>query len=122
MKKHIAISLLFLFSLVALKEVTFYSLFKLNQQVIEDVFCINKEKPEMKCQGKCHLNTMLSEAQENNDENVPAFNFQSDYQYIPVSSVSLFSPAVVSFAVCCSPEEILSSYRNSIFHPPQLAA
>ena len=33
-----------------------------NQTEITELFCVNKEKPQLRCEGKCHLNTVLSDA------------------------------------------------------------
>ena len=35
--------------------------FYLNQSEISELFCVNKEKPQLNCNGKCHLNTVLTE-------------------------------------------------------------
>ena len=37
--------------------------FKLNQQVIEQKFCINKNKPALQCHGSCHLKKQLEETE-----------------------------------------------------------
>ena len=40
--------------------------FKLNQKAITEQFCINKNKPELHCNGKCYLSKELQET-ENTD-------------------------------------------------------
>jgi hypothetical protein len=122
MKQKIAILLLFLFSLVALKEITFYSLFKLNQATIEKIFCINKEEPTMQCKGKCHLNAMLNQAQENNESETPTIIFNQEYQYIEAKSILEIIIEQHIIKVICINTVLLSSHRSSIFHPPQFAA
>ncbi|MEZ5008756.1 MAG: hypothetical protein R2753_11455 [Chitinophagales bacterium] len=42
--------------------------FNINQPYIAKVLCINKDKPELKCNGKCHLNTNLSENHQDKEE------------------------------------------------------
>lgn len=37
--------------------------FKLNQEVIEQKFCINKSKPALQCHGSCHLKKQLEETE-----------------------------------------------------------
>lgn len=37
--------------------------FKLNQEVIEQKFCINKNKPALQCHGSCHLKKQLEETE-----------------------------------------------------------
>lgn len=46
-----------------------------NQEEVIALFCINKEKPELKCNGKCHLADQLLEnkpSTDNNDGIIPA--------------------------------------------------
>lgn len=48
-----------LFLLVAFQQALIIVNFKLNQKEIEKEFCINKDKPERQCHGKCHLKKEL---------------------------------------------------------------
>ncbi len=41
--------------------------FKLNQENIEQEFCVNKAKPELQCHGKCHLKKELEKSDNNSD-------------------------------------------------------
>ena len=38
--------------------------FKINQKQIIELFCINKAKPELKCDGKCYLKNTLTNTEE----------------------------------------------------------
>ena len=38
-----------------MQQLSVYVNFKINQDFISKVLCINKEKPELKCHGSCHL-------------------------------------------------------------------
>ena len=38
-----------------MQQLSVYVDFKINQDFISKVLCINKEKPELKCHGSCHL-------------------------------------------------------------------
>lgn len=42
--------------------------FYINQVDIAELFCINKEKPQLKCDGKCHLSSELSKTETQNDQ------------------------------------------------------
>lgn len=68
MKNAIAISLLIIFSLASIKEATMYAFFKINQSAIVELFCINKEEPELKCEGKCHLSAQIAKANDSEKE------------------------------------------------------
>ena len=39
-----------------------YAHFELNKSNIIELFCINKDKPRLKCDGKCHLKTTLQKS------------------------------------------------------------
>lgn len=45
--------------------------FYINQDIIAKTLCINKEKPELLCSGKCVLNTSLQKAEKNENEQSP---------------------------------------------------
>lgn len=122
MKRKIAILLLFIFSLVALKEITFYSLFKLNQSTIEKIFCVNKEEPTLQCNGKCHLNAMLNQAQENNESETPTLVFNQEYQYIETkSNLEIFVEQRIINTITTH-TILIASHSTNIFHPPQFVA
>lgn len=59
---HIACSLLILLNGMSYSIIQAH--FFIQQDQIAAIFCINQDKPEMKCDGKCELSKRLSEAQE----------------------------------------------------------
>lgn len=64
----IIVALLFVYT-INFKSFVTISYF-VNQAEIIELFCINKEKPIIKCDGKCHLATQLAEV-ENDTEDSP---------------------------------------------------
>ncbi|WP_179348689.1 hypothetical protein [Winogradskyella pacifica] len=44
--------------------------FKLNQKAIIEQFCINKSKPELQCNGTCHLTKELQETEDTPSEKI----------------------------------------------------
>jgi len=44
--------------------------FKLNQKAITEQFCINKNKPELHCNGKCYLSKELQETENTDPEKI----------------------------------------------------
>jgi len=64
----IIVALLFVYT-INFKSFVTLSYF-VNQSEIIELFCINKEKPQLKCDGKCHLATQLAEV-EKDTENTP---------------------------------------------------
>lgn len=43
--------------------------YQLNIDYIIETYCVNKEKPELQCNGKCHLAQQLQVVSTNDDEN-----------------------------------------------------
>ena len=64
----IIVALLFVFTINFKSFVT--ASYFINQAEIIELFCINKEKPQLNCEGKCHLATQLTEV-ESDKENTP---------------------------------------------------
>lgn len=60
MSKLVAILCIFTISSQALYQGLIYGYYVLNKTYIKDNFCENKAKPELACDGKCHLKKMLS--------------------------------------------------------------
>ena len=44
---------------IGFSQLTVYGYFLVNQAEITELFCINKEKPRLKCNGKCHLKSTM---------------------------------------------------------------
>lgn len=57
----------------------------LNQDYIAEFLCINKEKPELQCQGKCHLMKQL----EKQDENNPLKSLRISLENYPIGFVDI---------------------------------
>lgn len=61
--------------------------FKLNQQVIEQEFCINKDKPELQCHGNCHLKKELKQTDNTDWDSIIIFKnidyiLNSEYEFL----------------------------------------
>lgn len=61
MKRFISYILIFIFCFQFFEASFIYVHFKLNQEYIAKVLCINKDLPEMKCNGCCQLKKELSQ-------------------------------------------------------------
>ncbi len=93
--------------------------FALNQKEIAEEFCENKDKPEMNCDGKCHLSKMLAE-QSTEEEEKPVSRIQLEY---PVGKVELFNIThptkyITSTSFPKITEAELPAFLISIEHPP----
>lgn len=60
--------------------------YALNKDSITELFCINKERPELKCDGKCHLGNQLNETKESSESpTIPEVRTFSEFVSAPVS-------------------------------------
>ena len=79
MKRTISIVLTILFCFSLVRPVLPYIEYTFNHDYIAKVLCINKEQPELKCDGKCYLKAQLSKVNEDNrtkEERVPKIEFE----------------------------------------------
>lgn len=65
MKAAISAIWLTLSLLIGFQQALIFMHFKLNREVIEREFCVNKNRPELRCHGTCFLKKLLEKANEN---------------------------------------------------------
>lgn len=97
-----------------------YVYFKLNQKYIEETYCINKDKPELACHGKCHLTKVLKENSSNNKSEKPSFYseiklFKTDFSTFTNKT---FFPIISKTELTEQPSLYKSTYFFEILHPP----
>ena len=97
-----------------------YAGFKLNQAYIVSVLCENRDKPVMKCEGKCYLNKKIKQAEEkenNQNKNSQMSHFQEAFLAervifsFPLKLLGEFNSAVTDYQ--------LLSRSSAIFRPPK---
>ena len=96
--KGIAIFLLAMYSVVLLKPIIPVLDYAVNYEYIKEVLCINKDVPEMQCDGKCYLRTQLAEVEEEQESPAapnPTTEFETDYWM----SASKALPVVSAFSL-----------------------
>jgi hypothetical protein len=98
--------------------------YELNKKYIAEVLCENKDKPEMHCNGKCHLKKQLKKANsapEQQEQPQAPPPFKSD----PVITILLLPDKHSFYGQKCTkviiPYIIHYSFEfaSSIFHPPK---
>ncbi|MBS1761891.1 MAG: hypothetical protein JSR00_03380 [Bacteroidetes bacterium] len=123
MKKAFALILILIFSVQAFYSSALTIWFFANRAKITKEHCINKNRPEKKCNGKCYLSKKIQEA-ENHDkkESSPVTQIiEISYCIIPAINNLNFTPEIIFL-------EPVSNYNNpykflfseNIFHPPLL--
>lgn len=97
--------------------------FKINQAYIASVLCENKDKPEMKCNGKCHLNKQLKANEQQQQQLPPQVKLkeqllflQDAFQFKHMNCDVRLQSGPLPEAKC-----LLQGYLRGVFQPPETA-
>jgi len=121
--KHrlIAIFLIALFLFQSMDRFGLIAYYEINKSYITQMFCINKSRPELQCEGKCFLMQKLKE-KEQSEEQIPAHVVGTkEIQLLPIQAILLISEDLPIFYSQPSYQETLDKMMlvYDIFHPPQ---
>jgi len=98
--------------------------FKMNQDYIAKVLCINKNKPQLHCDGKCILMLKIRANEENQQKKMPqVLKIQNEISYC----LQILNPHQVINLVAEMNQNLIDGHQNlyktsfekSIFRPPQ---
>lgn len=101
-------------SMIKLGILTYYSI---NSNVIESLYCVNKDKPEMCCKGKCYVSKQLDDSESLpkdvvlNENEIPLFVLPANLKLQPIQSQNLDFISVDHLF-------IHSGYTGDVLHPP----
>ena len=120
MKSVLLVGLAFVVFFTSMARTVVVADFLLNEEYIAKVLCVNKDKPAMKCNGKCHLAKQLQKQDntENSNKNIPVREVKEitgivsqNVNWLP----ELHQTIVLNFAVQTVQ---VSKFHASISHPP----
>lgn len=121
-KTYIPLLFIFLFLFPEVQKMWIITDFEINREYIARVLCINRDKPEMGCNGKCHLKEQLQKTENPREEKSPtAVNDNRDQIYYPSFVSILKEPnhqnktAIPGYISNLNP----SIFIYSIFRPPK---
>ena len=122
-----SIFLLMLFCVKAMVVPIVYLDYELRKDYIKSVLCVNKNRPEMHCDGKCYLAKRIAAAQKQ-EESQAEKEFVSKLVEID-STNSIFNQTSIKFELFSYIIETFDNYfylqnpiasiTTYIFHPPQ---
>ena len=121
MKKIIVLSLLFLFVLQCGMRTLIIVSFYFQRAAITAQFCINKNKPQLCCKGKCYLQKKIS-AHEKNEEQFPEI-FKNEALSFVSDSVCNISPPLTVDLLSMNTPYLLKTYKTLLsqpFQPPSV--
>jgi hypothetical protein len=92
----------------------------LNKDYIIEQFCVNKAKPEMKCNGKCHLNKTLKE-NTNDERQVPKFLKEFSQTLLFAYQYNFSCPPLPCTPYRFAPQPVgfFTVFTTGIFQPPR---
>jgi hypothetical protein len=120
MKSVLLISLAFVVFFSSMARAVVVADFLLNEDYIAKVLCVNKDKPAMKCNGKCHLAKQLQKQDkaENTSKNIPVREIK-EITGIVTHAINWMpetgDAVVLNYAVLSA---VVSKFQPTIFHPP----
>jgi len=122
MKKWSAIILVILLVFNTFNEYSIFVSFKLNQNKLTELFCINKDKPELKCNGKCHLSTVIESNQENEESPYSNTNETREASVLFIELIKPYNLNALEQKNSTVFKYIFPLKENdlkSVFHPPK---
>jgi hypothetical protein len=97
--------------------------FKLHQEYIAKVLCVNKDKTQMGCNGKCHLSKQMQKVEEKEQKQTPQHvKGKRDFVFYSNStekSKNLIGNSKDKKQFICTKQHYEEPFLNKVFHPPQ---
>jgi hypothetical protein len=120
--KYVALILVFLGLLVQSFNKLFIVLdFQLNRNYIAQNLCENRNKPQMHCNGKCHMMKVMKQEQKK-DQDSPERKAENKFELICADyQQTKLNPAITITAISYPhiEEVIYTGFSSTFFHPPQ---
>lgn len=120
MKHFLTYMLILILSVQSTGNIIIILHYKFNQDFFAEI-CENKDKPEMECNGKCHLKKQLKQQEENESEKKKINNEKENLNFIstcfdlipgPKISDAITDENLLHF-------QLIKKHVSDIFHPPQ---
>lgn len=98
-----------------------YAGFDLNQKYIAEQLCVNKDKPEMHCNGKCYLAKKIKQAEEK-EKSLEQQSQKNRFQEALITSkLKIYYPLIaITNRIIIERSSDLPKHSSSIFHPPKV--
>ena len=106
---------------ILVKPVIPYLDYMVRKDWIIEKFCINREKPEMQCNGKCHLEKQLSKEADTSDDqstDQPRQEKRVRLEYLVTKNDEETSLQALRLSVTRHQTDYSYQFISSIFRPP----
>lgn len=122
MKRIVAVLLVSAVSLQLLVAAFTIVRFEFNKSEIIAAFCVNKDKPQLNCNGNCHLNKQLNPVTESETDQ-PAEVLELSFILVgPVlnKNISIIKPELNNSGLLLRKDpDIRQGSLSDVFHPPR---
>lgn len=113
MKKFLVILLGFTFVFQAAVTSVVFINWKINQERITELYCVNRDNPIMHCEGKCYLSLQLKKIEQDYQKSKLPFNPKGSKQAYPLLFVENIPVMAAADRASCTPvSENHYSYVN----------
>lgn len=120
MRRFITYLFLGAFLLHSASRMIVYFNYWLNQEFIAENLCENRDKPQLECNGMCHLKEELSKdderKQQDNKQQVEVILFLCQQQPQEISKQIFFAEDQCHYAFVVQQKP--KGYHSDLFHPP----
>lgn len=97
--------------------------YQLNKAAITEKFCVNKDKPQMHCNGQCHLAKELKKATQPLSNSNNNKNFKSIQLFAQHATTQIFCLSKLKAVTHFNYTELINKgFIGAFFHPPTLNA
>lgn len=122
LKKAVIILLVFAVLMQMFGSVAIIANYVINKELITKAFCVNRKKPKMRCNGKCHLMKELQKENKKEQSPLTELKIQPSAQYF--EDIIIFSFTFPSSEKTIFPEFVPGKTVSAtipVFHPPSLS-
>ena len=123
-KKLTAICLLIALIGSGFSQVAVYAGFQLNQDYIAKNLCVNRNRPEMHCNGRCYLMSKLKQVNEKEKKQAARDNLnRMETSFLQRACTISFKAPVTALVVTNFPHyqyTYCSQYITTVFRPPKM--
>lgn len=119
----ISLALVLILLVQVLDKAFIYCIYKVNIQEVIENYCVNRDKPEMHCDGKCHLSKVQTQNEDSKD-NLPSHktkNTEVTVVFIEKEAMRFaFADVFIQTTYAKESQNLPHDFFvNCIFHPPE---
>ncbi|MEN7546901.1 hypothetical protein AAG747_03205 [Rapidithrix thailandica] len=122
MVRILSIALAFCMLYPTIRTATILVNYQLNKGYFAKVLCINQDKPELHCEGQCHVSTQLEENQADEQDLPPLPELDSIVKFFNQTTIEIehFGDNIEVGIEFFYLKKVYTSVHWKIFHPPKV--